>query len=216
MTSTHSVPRHKTAIRRYTASKPMSLALTDGVVRRGVSVLDYGCGRGADLRYLQSRRIKAEGWDPHFRPEGRVAPADVVNLSYVLNVIEDPSERAQALTRAYQLAKRLLIVGVRIDRFDGEEFGDGLITANGTFQKIYAQAEFGKYLESVLRVSPIVAAPGIAYVFKEDEAKASYLASRAFSRRLEYRVDLLSEFSKSSMAKRFVKLATMLGRMPLP
>src|SRR5205807_599187 len=28
---------------------------------------------------------------PYFRPEGRLAPADVVNLGYVLNVIEDSS-----------------------------------------------------------------------------------------------------------------------------
>ena len=216
MVSTKAVARHKTALQRYRVSKPVSLALAAGLITRGISVLDYGCGRGGDLRYLRSRRIRAEGWDPHYRPDGRLAPADVVNLSYVLNVIDDLSERAQALRHAYQLAKQLLIIGVRIDRFDGEEYGDGILTGNGTFQKIYTQDEFRRYLESILEVAPVVAAPGIAYVFKADEAKASYLASQAFSRRLEYRIDLLGEFAKSSAARRFVRLATTLGRMPLP
>ena len=144
-----------------------------------------------------------------------MVPADVVSLSYVLNVIEDPAERTEALKRAYSLAKSLLVVGVRIDRFEGEEFGDGLLTGNGTFQKIYTQTELREYLEAVLGILPIVAAPGIVYVFKDDEAKASYLAGRAFARRLDYRIDLLTEFAKNSVAKRFVLLATKLGRIPL-
>src|SRR5690348_16729463 len=131
----NAVPRHRTAIQRYAVSKPISLALADGLIRKRVSVLDYGCGRGGDVRYLQSRRIKVEGWDPYFRTGGQLTAADVVNLGYVLNVIEDPSERAHALGRAYQLARALLIVSVRIDRFDAEEFGDGYLTGKGTFQK---------------------------------------------------------------------------------
>src|SRR5262245_19610524 len=78
------VPRHKTAMRRCGVSKPVSLALADGLIRRGLSVLDYGCGRGGDLQYLRSRRVRAMGWDPYFRPNGKLEPADVVNLSYVL------------------------------------------------------------------------------------------------------------------------------------
>jgi hypothetical protein len=40
--------RHRTAIRRTTLSRPLSLALDAGLIDHDVIVLDYGCGRGAD------------------------------------------------------------------------------------------------------------------------------------------------------------------------
>ena len=74
----------------------------------------------------------------------RLQPADVVNLGYVLNVIESPSERDAVLRKALQLAQRLLIVAVRVDQGPqwGEAFNDGLITTRNGFQKLYTQAEF--------------------------------------------------------------------------
>jgi DNA phosphorothioation-associated putative methyltransferase len=212
------IPRYRTAIRRYSASKPIARAMTDGLIARCVTVFDYGCGRGTDLLFLRSRRIKAEGWDPYYRSSGKVIPADVVNLGYVLNVIEDPSERDYALRRAYDLAGRLLIVAVRIDQAldDAEEFGDGFCTGKGTFQKLYTQTEFRDYLQSTLGVPPLFAVPGIAYLFKDEELKSWYLANRAFTRRLEYRADLIAEFGRSPLAARYVESASRLGRLPLP
>ncbi len=53
------------------------------------------------------RRVTANGWDPAFRPDDPRTAAEIVNLGYVLNVIEDPQERARALTDAWDLAMRM-------------------------------------------------------------------------------------------------------------
>jgi DNA phosphorothioation-associated putative methyltransferase len=53
------------------------------------SLFDYGCGRGDDLRGLRENGIEAQGWDPYFAPDEPVVAADIVNLGFVINVIED-------------------------------------------------------------------------------------------------------------------------------
>ena len=218
MSATLPIHRYRTAIRRHRGSKPIALAVGEGLIDRQSTVFDYGCGHGGDIRFLRERGIKADGWDPHYRPNAKLSEADVVNLGYVLNVIEDLGERTEALRRAYSLARRLLMVAVRIDRDlgSGKDFADGRITGRGTFQRLYTQAEFQEYLQSVLHVSAITAAPGIAYVFADDDSKARYLANRAFTQRLEYRSELIEEFSKHPLARRYVRLGLKLGRAPLP
>ncbi len=212
------IPRHRTAIRRYAVSRPIALGLADGLINRQSTVFDYGCGHGGDVRFLRARGIKTGGWDPHYWPNTELREADVVNLGYVINVIEDPRERAEALRQAYRLARLLLIVAVRVDReLEAVEcFCDGFLTGLGTFQRIYVQAEFKEYLRSTLGILPLMAAPGIAYVFKTDDAKVRYLANRAFSGRPEHQLELIEKFSRDPIAKRYVRLAVKLGRVPLP
>lgn len=189
----------------------------DGIITKGTSVFDYGCGLGADIRYLRSRRIRADGWDPHHRSKQKIVTADVINLVYVLNVIENIRERDETLVRAFVLARRVLIVAVRTAATldEAEQFADGVITRRGTFQKVYAQSEFREYLEAVLQRRIHIAALGVAYVFKDEEAEARYVANRAFTRRLEYRTDLIQEFKESKLANKYVALANQLGRLPL-
>lgn len=86
--------------------------MAHGLISEDCSVLDYGCGRGEDVGLLQKSGFAAEGWDPYFRPAAPLHPADVVNLGYVLNVIEDRAERADTLRKAYALARRALVVAV--------------------------------------------------------------------------------------------------------
>src|SRR5689334_20132342 len=130
------IARHRTAIRRFQYSKPISLAMAQGLIREDCTVLDYGCGRGEDVVLLQKNGLRAEGWDPHFRPDAPLKPADIVNLGYVLNVIENPGERMETLRKAYDLARRALVVAVRVDQSldKGIPFQDGLITSRGAFQ----------------------------------------------------------------------------------
>ena len=212
------IHRHKTAIRRLSFSRPIALALADGLINKSQSVLDYGCGYGADVLYLRSRHIRVTGWDPYHRPRGKRAASDVVNLGYVLNVIENPAERKETLVRAFELAKRILVVSVRVEcvLVDADEYEDGVLTHRGTFQKIYAQGEFREYLESVLQRRIHVAALGVAYIFRDEEAETNYVANRAFTRRLEYRTDLIADFKKSKLAASYVVLANKLGRVPFP
>jgi DNA phosphorothioation-associated putative methyltransferase len=211
------IKRQRTAIRRYRASRPISLALSDGLIGPHTSVLDYGCGYGEDVRFLCTRGVDAVGWDPNHRPSSELRPSDVVNLGFVLNVIEDPPERTRTLVHAFALAQRVLVVAVRVDRsLEGaSEFGDGLLTNASTFQKLYTHSELREYVQSVLGRPARVASLGIVYVFKRDEDESGYLATRAFERRLEYRTDLIEEFSNDKTARKFVSLATRLGRMPL-
>lgn len=209
--------RGRTAMQRYRVSRPVALALAEGIITRETTVLDYGCGRGGDVRYLGARCAAVEGWDPVHRPKGNRAPADVVNLGYVLNVIEDPRERAHTLRQAFSFARRVLVASVRVDQVPANftEFGDGHLTGTKTFQKLYTQAEFREYVAEVLGARAHVAGLGTVYVFADEEAESRYLANRAFTRRLEYRADLIEEFRKSAVAKRFVKLTNKLGRVPL-
>ena len=180
-------------------------------------MFDYGCGKGEDLRYLCSAGIEATGWDPHYRPHTEHLQADVVNLGYVLNVIEDPAERQATLLKAYELARRVLVVAVRVDHSldSGVELSDGLLTSRGSFQKFFKQNEFKDYLERVLGKRPHMAALGIAYVFRDEFFESSYLVSLAHKRIETSRMSALEQFSEDQVARRYVNLASTFGRPPV-
>ena len=210
------IKRHKTALKRFRLSKPMAMAVAEGLVSPATTVFDYGCGRGDDVRLLVKLGVKASGWDPHFKPKSKRKPASVVNLGYVLNVVEDPMERTSVLRDAFDLATALLVVSVRVDRVldDCDEYSDGLITDRGTFQKIYSQDEFRLYVEGVCGKRMHGIAPGIAFVFRDEEMEARFLASRAWGRTREYRAEAIAEFHKDRLAKKLVVAAEKLGRLP--
>ena len=67
----------------------------------GRTFFDYGCGHGEDVELLRLQGVMASGWDPAFRPDVPCMPAEIINLGYVLNVIEDPQERANVLADAW-------------------------------------------------------------------------------------------------------------------
>jgi DNA phosphorothioation-associated putative methyltransferase len=211
------VRREKTAIVRFRHSKPMMLALLHGIISSGTSVFDYGCGHGEDLRYLEHSGIEANGWDPHYRPSSPRISADVVNLGYVLNVIEDPRERRETLQAAYELARRVLVVAVRVDRTleSAVEFSDGFLTTRGSFQKLYCQSEFKDYLQETLGRRPHMAALGIAYVFKDAQFESSYLASLSQRRVDSSRTHAIEQFTDDPTAKKYMALANTLGRPAL-
>ncbi len=180
------VHRHKTALTRYGLSTPMQALWRHGFLDGAHTVFDYGCGRGDDLRALQARGLDAAGWDPYFAKESAKRASDVVNLGFVLNVIEDARERQDALQGAWALAGRILVVGVLIGGRSAYErcrlFRDGVLTARGTFQKYFTPVEFREYLESQLGREPIALAPGIAFVFRDDADEQAFLARRAARR----------------------------------
>jgi DNA phosphorothioation-associated putative methyltransferase len=89
------VERHRTAIKRYDLSKPVKQLLERGLLRKNDTFFDYGCGHGMDIEAMQNFGYTAAGWDPAFRPNHAKTKAPVVNLGYVLNVIEDPKERSK-------------------------------------------------------------------------------------------------------------------------
>ncbi|MCC6782322.1 MAG: DNA phosphorothioation-associated putative methyltransferase [Planctomycetes bacterium] len=184
------IDRSRTAIGRVELSRPVRLALDSGVLQPGMSVLDYGCGRGDDVRLLKDLGYASQGWDPAHATTTTPEASDLVNLGFVVNVIEDPGERVLALRAAWGLARRALVVGAQVvgdERgIDLRPFGDGFVTRAGTFQKYYRQTELREWLDAVLSVPSVAAAPGIFVVFREEEDRQRFLASR-HRRRAELR-----------------------------
>ncbi len=215
-----SVARHRTAINRTEPSRPVRIALEDGLITRETSVFDYGCGRGDDLRLLQSRGIRCEGWDPAYSPQNERTPADIVNLGYVVNVIEDPVERATVLRSAWALARKLLMVSARLTvEADGRSqtsYEDGCLTRLGTFQKYFEQRELREWIDQSLGVSSVPAAPGIFYVFRNPDLQQSFVASR-YRRQAaaprQRQSDLLFEQHKA-LFEPLIAFLTARGRLP--
>lgn len=176
------VMRHRTAMARRALSTPMQALWRHGYLVPEHTLFDYGCGRGDDLAALQSIGLRASGWDPHFRPEAPHCEADVVNLGFVLNVIEDIGERSEALRKAFALTRKVLAVSVlvggrtAIERF--RLFRDGVLTARNTFQKYFAHAELGQYLADTLGREGVSVGPGLYFVFRDDAAEEDFLERR--------------------------------------
>ncbi|WP_277981125.1 DNA phosphorothioation-associated putative methyltransferase [Sphingomonas phyllosphaerae] len=181
------VHRHRTAMVRHTLSQPMSLAVRHRLVREGTTVFDYGCGQGGDLRALSSAGVEARGWDPHFAPDEQIFEAEIVNLGFVLNVIENTAERQAALERAWSISRKALVVSVMLVGavpLDGlRPFGDGFLTSRGTFQKYYQHAEIRAVVAQAVGAEPVALAPGIFVAFRAPEDEQEFLLERRRGRR---------------------------------
>jgi DNA phosphorothioation-associated putative methyltransferase len=187
------VARHRTALVRRGLSRPLTQAIADQLLDPASTVFDYGCGRGDDLRHLTALGITASGWDPVHRPDAEPCEADLVNLGYIVNVIEDPAERADVLGRAWALTRRVLVVAARLtwDARDlaGRPLGDGILTRTGTFQKFYEHTELATWIGQALGEEPLAAAPGIFYIFRDPADAQQFLASRVSAYRPRIRID---------------------------
>lgn len=221
------VARHRTAIARNALSRPIAMAIADGLLPRDSTLFDYGCGRGDDLRLLIDLGYRVAGWDPAHRPNTPPQPADVVSLGYVVNVIEDPRERVEALRAAWSLARVLLVVAARMDwegqRLPGRSYGDGIVTRRGTFQKFFGQDELRAWIDGVLGVRSFAAAPGIFYIFRDDRRAQSFLAERVrrppivVAREPGIRRARQSVFeAHRSLLEPLVSFLTARGRLPDP
>lgn len=176
--STSSVQRHLTALSRTSLSAPVQLLLRHSLLTESGTFFDYGCGRGGDVEALRSEGLTAHGWDPHYAPENELCECDVVNLGFVVNVIEDPAERVDAIHKAFSLARTVLAVSVMLYSGDsaGRPYGDGVLTSRNTFQKYFSQSEFKDYLEHVLHRPAYLVGPGIAFIFSDQEAEQRFNA----------------------------------------
>lgn len=200
-------------------SRPIRLALEEGLITAETKVLDYGCGRGDDVRLLQSHGIPSTGWDPVYQPDAQLSRADVVNLGYVINVIESHEERAATVERAWDLTERLLIVSARLSMEANRgkhSYLDGCVTQRGTFQKYYEQGELREWIDDVLGVMSVPAAPGIFYVFRNQDQRESFLASRYRRRTIAPRVRVTDDLfeRKKALLEPLVGFVAERGRLP--
>ncbi|MCY7386082.1 MAG: DNA phosphorothioation-associated putative methyltransferase [Microcoleus sp. CAN_BIN18] len=215
------IDRHKAAIIRNSISKPMRLVLEADLFIDGDTFFDYGCGYGGDIQHIGQEGYAAAGWDPYYQPDTPRIHADIVNIGYVINVIESLGERREALLNAWGLTNKLLIVAAQVLIDDGDRgqiaYGDGIITSWNTFQKYYEQEELKVYIDQVLNVDAIPVALGIYFVFRDAAEAQSFRASRLRSHLLTPRV--------RSQVKRFEDYQEMLaplmafvsdrGRLPI-
>lgn len=175
------VARHRTAIGRTKLSRPMRLAWEAGLVDGDTSLFDYGCGRGDDVRHLRALGVDAHGWDPAHAPDQPKRTADVVNLGYVLNVIESPRERVDVLTDAWQHARRACVISALV-QIDGAPkataFGDGVLTSRDTFQKAFAQDELEGFIRRHLGLEPVALGLGIFAAIRSEAERTAFIAAR--------------------------------------
>lgn len=194
--------------------------MRDQLLQSCESAFDYGCGHGEDIRRLSEMGFDCDGWDPVFRPDTEKKPADVVNLGYVLNVIEDAHERAATLRAAWDLSRKLIVISARVN-VDGRgyskvTFGDGIVTGIGTFQKFFTQAELREYIETELGTEALPAAPGVFYVFRDEELRQRFIASR-YRRRQSAPRKRISEIrfeDNKDVLEPLIAIITDLGRLP--
>jgi DNA phosphorothioation-associated putative methyltransferase len=198
------VERHRTAIKRYDLSRPIKIALERGLIQKRHTLFDYGCGHGMDIEALQGLGYTINGWDPAFRPKAPKTEADIVNLGYVLNVIENPKERIEAIKGAFALTRKALLVSVMAE---GQQTvahtracGDGFLTKNNTFQKFYAPGELEHLIEMTLQAEVITLSLGICIVFRDPDAAEAFEASRSH-RRIDW-LDLSSQLQFTSPSAR--------------
>lgn len=125
------IARHRTALARGDFSRPIRLALEDGLIHSGTTIMDFGCGLGGDVDRLASQGFDCVGWDPSHRPSGLKRRSDVVNIGYVVNVIEDAGERADTLRAAWSLADRVMVVSARLKADLGNSDEPGAAFADG-------------------------------------------------------------------------------------
>lgn len=180
------IERHRAAIIRKDLSRPVRLAISSGALKKENTFFDYGCGHGEDVKLLGEQGFQTNGWDPHYFPQNNLQKADVVNLGYVLNVIENERERRQALSNAWKLTDKLLIVAAQVSVGEPGKghiaYNDGFITARNTFQKYYEQQELKKIIDEILNVDAVPAGLGIYFVFREETEAEAFRASRFRSR----------------------------------
>ncbi len=179
------IERHKAALKRSELSRPVRVALEADLFTVGTTFFDYGCGCGEDIKRISELGYESSGWDPYYRPHGEIETADIVNLGYIINVIEDLVERREVLINAWELAQQVLIVSAQVlvdDRRRGLiAYGDGVVTNRNTFQKYYEQEELKLYIEQVLGVEAIPAGLGIYLVFRNEAQAESFRAFRVYS-----------------------------------
>ena len=98
----------KTAIKRYSFSRPLTFLLENNLLNLKTSFFDFGCGKGDDVKLLKKQGFICSGWDPiSFKNEKKVK-ADIVNVGYVINVIPDIHERTKVLKDAWKLSNKVL------------------------------------------------------------------------------------------------------------
>ena len=224
------IERHKTAIARNKLSTPMQSLLRHNYFEGQYTLFDYGCGKGDDLTILRENGVEAKGWDPVYNPDEPKNPSDIVNLGFVINVIENPKERKETLQEAYKQTNKILVISAMLGgesiTSQFKKYGDGIVTSRNTFQKYYTQNELKNYIADTLNESPVAIGPGLFYVFKDEIEEQNLLVQRQTRNKTWIRLSYSDHPEKLKIKQRsllerhrelfddFWNLCLELGRLP--
>jgi DNA phosphorothioation-associated putative methyltransferase len=216
------IERHRAAIYRTDLSRPIKLAIEFEIINTKTTFFDYGCGHGTDVEKLAKMHVNSAGWDPYYKPDAPLTSADVVNLGYVLNVIEDTDERLESLENAWKLTQKVLIVAAQVlvsapSSKNQVVYGDGIVTRHNTFQKYYEQAELKKYIDNTIKVDAVPVALGIYLVFRDEEDKENFRAEWYRSGVIAPRIILATKKFKNCKQELepLINFYTQRGRLPV-
>lgn len=215
------IERHKAAIIRPDLSRPVRLALESGLFSPETTFFDYGCGHGGDVTRMAEQGYISSGWDPYYSPDTPPMAADIVNIGFVINVIENTSERREALIQAWELTQKVLLVAAQVLIADIKRgviaYGDGVITNRNTFQKYYEQEELKIYIDQVLGVDAIPVALGIYFVFRDEADAELFRVSRFRSRATTPRIrNCVKQFQEhQELLTPLMNFITERGRLPI-
>jgi DNA phosphorothioation-associated putative methyltransferase len=215
------IDRHKAAIPRKELSRPVRLALEADLFTPETTFFDYGCGYGSDVERMADRGYQSAGWDPYYHPNNTIIAADIVNLGYVINVIENTGERREVLVKAWELTGQILIVSAQV-LIDSRSRGliayeDGIVTSRNTFQKYYQQEELKIYIDQILDTDSIPAGLGIYFAFKDASKAEEFRLSRFHSRvsTPKIRIPLKSFADCAELLQPLMDFMTKKGRLPI-
>lgn len=128
------------------------------------NVLDFGCGRGQDVRFYLENGLTAEGFDPYPTFGWTQRPSsvfDIVTVVFVLNVLPTPQERIAVLRDAFTYVRPggYMLVATRSKQAIAREVvsknwpphNDGYWSheGKGTFQKGIGDEELRLYLNRI-------------------------------------------------------------------
>ncbi len=68
-------------------------------------ILDFGCGLGKDISFLQEKGFNVDGYDPYYSPQYPKKQYDTILCNYVLNVLL-PEEQAHVFMAVSELLKK--------------------------------------------------------------------------------------------------------------
>jgi len=93
---------HLTVKERVKPSLPVKVLLERKLING--SVLDFGCGLGFDIKFLQEKGFAVSGYDPYYKPKYPKEKFDTIICNYVLNVLL-PEEQSTVLMAISELLK---------------------------------------------------------------------------------------------------------------